>query len=267
MSFGSVAVMEGTVRWGRRAPTLAVDLSEAHLFYGHGGSVGVTCDTGWMPLPALTFCTSKGITYEAEFPYVAGNPGGKTAPTGWENHRGRATGTTDLTGKIAAIKTHLTTVGPVTGCFIVYSDFFGYSSGVYKHVTGDEEGGHCVAIVGYDDTKAAWIIKNSWGTGWGMGGFGYIGYGECLIDTWSNIGVTGVRLRTWTSPKKVVGGFATGDDRNGRVFIQDVGWLRVGGTTGTAHVAMFADLLTAKQKGAFVNAYENEGLITQAYAY
>ncbi|MDF8265156.1 C1 family peptidase [Luteipulveratus flavus] len=267
VSFGSVAVLEGTARFGRKTPSLAVDLSEAHLFYGHGSTVGVTCDTGWMPMPALTFCTSKGITYESDFPYVAGNPGGKTAPTGWEWHRGRATGTVDLTEKVADIKKHLTTVGPVTGCFVVYTDFYGYSSGVYKHVTGGEEGGHCVAIVGYDDTKQAWIIKNSWGTGWGMGGYAYIGYGQCLIDTWANVGVTGVRLRTWTTPKKVLGGYASGSERSGWVHVQDHGWVSVGGLTGTAHVAMFADLLTAKEKGAFVNAYENEGVIAQTYAY
>ncbi|AKU14839.1 C1 family peptidase [Luteipulveratus mongoliensis] len=267
VSFGSVAVMEGTARYARRMPALAVDLSEAHLFYGHGGTVGVTCLTGWLPLPALTFCTTKGITYETEFPYTPGNSGGGSAPSGWESHRARATGTADLTNKIAAIKQHLVDVGPVTGCFIVYTDFYSYSAGVYKHVTGAEEGGHCVAIVGYDDAKRAWIIKNSWGTGWGMGGFGYIGYGECLIDTWSNIGVTGVRLRTWTAAKKVLGGYGSGYDRSGWVYVQDNGWLHVGGTTSTAHVAMFADLLTAKGKGAFVNAYEDEGLITQAYAY
>jgi len=28
-------------------------------------------------------------------------------------------------------------------------------------------GGHCVVIVGYDDKKNAFLVRNSWGTGWG----------------------------------------------------------------------------------------------------
>lgn len=267
VAFGCVATMEGTARYGARVPTLDVDLSEAHLFYGWGGTVGVTCDTGWMPLPALTYCTQDGICYESDWPYTAGNTNGGSAPSGWQAHSAQATGTLDVTHDVTAIKTHLTTTGPVACSFIVYDDFFSYSSGVYHHVSGAEAGGHCVAIVGYDDTQQAWIIKNQWGTGWGMDGWGYIGYGECLIETWSDIAVTGVRLRTWTTPKHVIGAYGTGDDRNGWVYLQDTGWLRVGGSTATAHVAMFGDLLTAKEEGAYVNVYDDQGSITTAYAY
>ncbi|GEM_PF-2113793 len=46
--------------------------------------------------------------------------------------------------------------------------------------------GHCVLIVGWDDNLCdslggGWICKNSWGTGWGDGGFFYIPYGSCDI--------------------------------------------------------------------------------------
>jgi len=37
-------------------------------------------------------------------------------------------------------------------------------------------GGHAVAIVGYDDSKQAFKIANSWGTGWGVNGYGWISY-------------------------------------------------------------------------------------------
>lgn len=267
VAFGSVAVMEGTARYTRRLPNLASDLSEAHLFYGWGATVGATCDTGWLPKPALDFTASQGITYEANFPYVAGNPGNKTAPAGWESYRGRSSGVTEMAGDVAKIKNHLVTYGPVTGCFVVYNDFFSYSTGVYRHVSGAEAGGHCVAIVGYDDAQGAWIIKNSWGATWGMSGFGMIAYGECYIDSWSNVGVTGVALRSWTQAQKVIGAYATGHDRNGWVYVTDHGWLKVGGSTGTAHVAMFADLLTAKEKAAYVNAYSDDGAISQVYAF
>jgi hypothetical protein len=39
-------------------------------------------------------------------------------------------------------------------------------------------GAHIVNIVGWDDGKKAWRVKNSWGTGWGDGGFAWIAYGS-----------------------------------------------------------------------------------------
>jgi hypothetical protein len=37
-------------------------------------------------------------------------------------------------------------------------------------------------VIGYDDIRQAWLIKNSWGVGWGSGGFAYVAYGQCGID-------------------------------------------------------------------------------------
>lgn len=34
--------------------------------------------------------------------------------------------------------------GPVVAIMDVYKDFYSYSSGVYRHLTGDFEGGHAV---------------------------------------------------------------------------------------------------------------------------
>lgn len=34
-------------------------------------------------------------------------------------------------------------------------------------------GGHDVCVVGYDDATGLWKFKNSWGTSWGRGGYGY----------------------------------------------------------------------------------------------
>lgn len=35
---------------------------------------------------------------------------------------------------------------------------------------------HSVLIIGWDDSKQSWLIKNSWGTGWGENGFMWIKY-------------------------------------------------------------------------------------------
>jgi C1A family cysteine protease len=37
-------------------------------------------------------------------------------------------------------------------------------------------GGHCVVIVGYDDTQSSFIIRNSWGNTWGLNGYALMPY-------------------------------------------------------------------------------------------
>ncbi|MEQ8557430.1 MAG: C1 family peptidase [Henriciella sp.] len=36
--------------------------------------------------------------------------------------------------------------------------------------------GHAMLIVGYDDSKNAWLVRNSWGPGWGINGYVWIDY-------------------------------------------------------------------------------------------
>lgn len=42
-------------------------------------------------------------------------------------------------------------------------------------------GGHCILAVGYDNKKRVFILRNSWGTSWGMKGYFTIPY-EYLLD-------------------------------------------------------------------------------------
>jgi hypothetical protein len=68
--------------------------------------------------------------------------------------------------------------GPIVGAMPVYTDFFFYKTGIYKHVIGSLVGYHAILIVGYDDTKGCWIAKNSWSDGWGENGFFNIQYNQ-----------------------------------------------------------------------------------------
>lgn len=44
-----------------------------------------------------------------------------------------------------------------------------------------KEGGHAVAIVGYDDSKKNLILRNSWGSDWGDNGYTYFPYSDFNI--------------------------------------------------------------------------------------
>jgi C1A family cysteine protease len=80
----------------------------------------------------------------------------------------------------AQIKDALCKYGPlVTRMRVVSDQIFAYKTGVYNEaVPSDTSGdGHAVLIVGWDNAKNAWLIKNSWDTDWGPEkGFGWIGY-------------------------------------------------------------------------------------------
>lgn len=63
-------------------------------------------------------------------------------------------------------------------------------------------GGHAVACVGYDDSKQVWIMKNSWGTGWGDKGYFYLPYDYLTADKYlaSDLWkITKVELTSYTT--------------------------------------------------------------------
>ncbi len=65
--------------------------------------------------------------------------------------------------------------------FSVYDSFESAEvagSGIVPMPTKNERllGGHAVLIVGYDDTRKVYIVRNSWGTTWGDHGYFYMPY-------------------------------------------------------------------------------------------
>lgn len=87
---------------------------------------------------------------------------------------------------VEAMQTAIMTSGPLAVAFTVYSDFPTYKSGVYRHVSGSELGGHAVEMVGWgtENGDDYWLIKNSWNEEWGDNGFFKIlrGSDECGIE-------------------------------------------------------------------------------------
>ncbi|WP_439613421.1 C1 family peptidase [Reyranella sp.] len=188
VAFGCIATIEGSIAWQQKKPNPSMHLSEAHLFYCYGATEGANCGTGWWPEKAFAHCIATGIVDDLCFPYVPADQPCKLCDD-WKKRLTKIASTNGLAGNPAAMKQWISTKGPLVGCLIVYDDFFSYRSGVYKHVSGGQAGGHCVSIVGYDDTAGCWICKNSWGPGWGEAGFFRIAYGQCNIETWRVFGV------------------------------------------------------------------------------
>ena len=85
---------------------------------------------------------------------------------------------------LASIRQYLAAALPCIFGFSVYSSIPPAGDGkgeIPMPRSGDElEGGHAILAVGYDDAKTvgkdkgALLIRNSWGTNWGMKGYGWL---------------------------------------------------------------------------------------------
>jgi len=198
VAFGTTAVIESMVRIHHAVWCLR---SEGDT---HDG-LGLKCSDGSWPDTYFDWVKTHGICDPDCYPYQTNNPpyqpcadrGGRTVkiddyqnvPNFW------------LLGGITFQKLWIDTVGPITGCMEVWTDFDGYSSGVYHWLNSPKvtfRGLHCITIVGYSDVESCWIVKNSWGSGWGDHGYVKIGYGEVKIDYYAKYGLAHVNPDPWT---------------------------------------------------------------------
>jgi len=262
VAFGAIATIEGTARKRANDPNLAIDLSEAHLFYCIAGAQGRNCGNGWWVPPSLTAAQNPGIVDEACFPYTAGDQACKLC-TDWQNRVAKITSWHEITA-VTDMKNWLSTNGPLAACYTVYSDFFQYKSGIYRHVSGDVRGGHCVSCVGYNDTQQYWIMKNSWGAAWGEQGFFRIGYGQCGIDArmWA---VDAIEDTRWYNAVKIRGLWTIDEVRNAWVFVSGFGWKRISNENDAVFCVMLTQLAMAKAADRPVNIRVEKGAIKEAY--
>ncbi len=264
VAFGTAAVLETTAKRTRNNPNLQIDLSEAHLFYCYAKEEGRNCANGWWPDKALAKAKTKGVTFDEYFKYTSGDQN-CALKSGWQNALAKPHSYAKLNTR-AKMKEWISTKGSITGCFVVYQDFFNYRSGVYRHVSGNSAGGHCVEICGYNDAQGCWICKNSWGTNWGEGGYFRIAYGQCNIETWLGpYGVTGVSLRMWNRNTRASGLWANTGERNAYVHLSGVGWRRVCASTVTVHHTMLSQLISAKGENRPIHALEENNELQEIY--
>lgn len=267
VAFGVAATMEVVFRYSRRTRS-PLDLSEAHLFYVYARGEGRNCGNGWWPDRALPHAQTSGVALEDMYPYTAGDQDGSTRlNAGWVNRMAKVTGWATITGNAGLMKERISTYGAVTACMNVYQDFFSYRTGVYRHVSGSLAGGHCITLIGYDDAQACWIARNSWGAGWGDGGYFRIGYGQCGIESYQTCSVHGVALRAWLPNQQVLGLWTNELDANIWAYGAERGWLKLdGGVAVTGH-SMLSELAASKALGKQVGLFEDNGSVKQIYAW
>eukprot|EP00692_Jakoba_bahamiensis_P002912 EC686717.1.p2 GENE.EC686717.1~~EC686717.1.p2 ORF type:complete len:151 (+),score=40.93 EC686717.1:3-455(+) len=139
--------------------------------------------------------TSHGIVTDDCLPYVSGDGNVPSCPRTCKDGSSfkyyQAASYKHIGGlfsfkRVEDIQNEIMANGPVQTGFSVYQDFMSYQSGVYKHHSGSLLGGHAVEIVGWgvSGSEAYWIVKNSWGTSWGIDGYFWIARGsdECGIE-------------------------------------------------------------------------------------
>ena len=89
-----------------------------------------------------------------------------------------------------AVKQAIYTYGPVSVAVCVGSHFQAYSGGIFNtsESCGSSVINHAVVLVGWNDNNGNgyWILRNSWGTSWGMAGYMYIGYGMSQVGYGAN---------------------------------------------------------------------------------
>ncbi len=188
VAFGSAATIDGAMRvidsaplWTTKGNTLQ-DVSEAQLYYCSKTAADQhNCATGWWPDSALAYAVSSGLAPASCFPYTAGDQPCHLC-NDWNKLLTKVSKTTKPTAA-NDMRQWISTKGPMIACFTVYDDFFAYQSGVYIRHSNNVAGGHCICCIGYSNTLNAWLCKNSWGPTWGIGGYFWIGYGQCGIDS------------------------------------------------------------------------------------
>jgi C1A family cysteine protease len=188
-AFGTVAPLESQIKL---QCNLTVDLSEQYLTSCNLQGWG--CNGGWW---AHDYHMSKlgkdntaaGAVLEADDPFKAAN----TACGGPYKHPYQITNWAYIAGQpmpsVQAIKQAIYTYGPISAAVYVGPKFQAYSSGIFD---ASESGqvNHAIALVGWNDDLGTdngyWILRNSWGTGWGESGYMRIRYGKSQVGYAAN---------------------------------------------------------------------------------
>lgn len=167
----------------------SIDLSEQHLVNCVTPVVD-NCSGNW-PQTVFNFLTGNSHAVEKDLPYKARVAGcdslsGSKAANGY---KAASWGYVDdrhpeAVASVEALKEALITHGPIAVTVRVTDAFAMYTGGVFDE-RDSQYINHAVNLVGWDDARKAWHLRNSWGEGWGEDGYMWIKYGANSIGSWA----------------------------------------------------------------------------------
>ncbi len=174
------------VEFDQRKQNLAQPFTPSRLFiyYNERALEGtIAADSGAMLRDGIKAVADDGACPETMWPYIEGDFADMPpAPCFKVAKLHPAVSYSRLPQDLGTMKACLAAGYPFVLGFTVYESF---ESDQVAHtgvvaMPGNSEtsmGGHAVMAVGYDDAAGRFLVRNSWGAGWGMGGYFTIPYG------------------------------------------------------------------------------------------
>lgn len=178
--FSGCGALESRYMLTRNDTTFMPDLAEQYTlcYYNTAG--------GGDPVTVLNLAANTGIVAESVLPYTqsASSPNWPLTSNQLSQVWKDTTYQYGITNTTANYKAMLKLYGPMTTMLYSGNDLYGSIADLKANYRGPGPGiDHAVVLVGYCDDPTVpsggyWIIKNSWNTGWGTNGFGYVPYGD-----------------------------------------------------------------------------------------
>ncbi len=169
-AFAAIGLLESMIL---KNDGIEVDLAEQHMVNCNPFNWG--CGGGFWPNDMLV---DTGAVYESCYPYTATDaPCVPGCPIAYTIQSWGFVTADWVVPSVEEIKQAIYTYGALQ--VGVYADrvMQAYVSGVINKCKRNVNyTNHAVMLVGWDDAKGAWLMKNSWGTGWGENGYCWITY-------------------------------------------------------------------------------------------
>lgn len=150
-----------------------VSLSEQNLIDCSTAQGNQGCNGGLMTAAMTYIISNKGIDTEASYPYTTSGP--NTCQFSQANVGATLNGMVNVSSGDENDLLNKAVSGPVSVAIDASQNSFQfYSSGVYyEPACSSTQLDHGVLVVGWgtDSGTPYWLVKNSWGTSWGLNGY------------------------------------------------------------------------------------------------